>query len=607
MALATAFDLRDGELLYSALARFRDAMRYPTARAVNRAAFGHQGVAVIDLPGHLDDFSRRTAVGGAAAISADEIVRNHTLLPYYALFTPGQRVAAAQQRMRGASARTLHGSLGIRASCVREVVALRFCTHCLRETRQAYGSGHWLTTHQLPGVLVCPRHGAILRLSPVRRSSSRSRLDYVSLEACRSAVPADGIGAEELGGCRQLATAIAEDSALLLFTLGREDQWRCLVMDRSDDPTPVGWRAMRTLLDRAGYVLPSGRIRLAALRRAVGATLTPKVCAVIGVPPIGDEASEDWLARLVRPLQEARHPLLYLSLVRALGYSATDLLAAVADIATPGHAGSVSSPVERSCRPASEDQPSTSHQRELSLAACVADARMSLRAIARTFGVDPKTVQRRALAIGAWRASWTAKVAMARTVDAAQRRSATRERHRQRWTALYRAHPRESRTRLRSRCPATFSYLYRFDRDWLTTHSPARILGAARPSRRVDWPARDALLLRHAREVVAALREVSPRPTRIRPATIAHRMGHATLIAQHGDKLPRTQAYLQRQSESREDFGRRRIAQAAQRLLATEGPVARWRLIRLAGLRPDLASALQPQLDAAITFLHARP
>ena len=605
MALAAAFDIRDGELLYSALARHADAMRYPSARAVNRAAFGRHGIAVIDLPGHLDALACRAHAGRSTGFNAEELIRQHTLLPYYALFAPSDRIADACRRMRTGSCRTLHGSLGIRASCVRDVAHLRFCPLCLRDDRQRFGTGHWHTAHQLAGVLVCHKHGGLLRPSVVSRSSSRSRLQYTSLESNLTV----GMRTEATGGDRAsygaLLAAMAEDSALLLATMGQPERWRALLDNADAVDAPIAWYRLRMLMSESGYVHPSGRIRLAALRRSLRATLTSRTCAMLGIPSLDSDASEDWVARLGRPSRQAMHPLLYLAVLRALERSVTDLLGTSPTTEPPCP---TTLPAVVVTRTESSDAARTEAKAEEwqeALQRYVADPGMSLRAIARALDVDPKTVQRRARAIGVWRESWATWDAVAPAPDVGLRRSRAVIAHRHRWTALRVKHPLLARTALRAHGPATYSYLYRYDRDWLELHSPQRLARSVRRAARVDWAARDRHLLKQAQSAVAALQADGHRSPRIRPATIARRMGHTTLLAQHGAQLPRTLDYIQRHAESREDFGKRRLEIATRRLLAANTRVARWQLLRLAGLRPDLAMTLQPHIDGAMHVISA--
>src|SRR5690349_21561796 len=89
------------ELLYSAIARFGERMKYPSKRSIVKDLFESDRVqAIVDLPGHLDAFVNRLPVG-CIYPTADELIDNHTLLPFYAPFLPPERVRQIREDMRG--------------------------------------------------------------------------------------------------------------------------------------------------------------------------------------------------------------------------------------------------------------------------------------------------------------------------------------------------------------------------------------------------------------------------------------------------------------------------------------------------------------------------
>jgi hypothetical protein len=179
MSLLTAFDLQPDELLYSALARYADAMDYPTERAVLRAAFAStSGVAIPDFPGHLNAVALHIAkCFGTTELTGTALVRAHTVLPHYVPFVEMPLARRVQALLCTGPAGAVHAALGIMASRIRQPTHLRYCHECIVADTQACGVGYWHRTHQLPGVLWCVRHGELLRSSRVRcRSSNDLRI-----------------------------------------------------------------------------------------------------------------------------------------------------------------------------------------------------------------------------------------------------------------------------------------------------------------------------------------------------------------------------------------------------------------------------------------------
>src|SRR3546814_3476404 len=78
-------------------------------------------------------------------------------------------------------------------------------------------------------------------------------------------------------------------------------------------------------------------------------------------------------------------------------------------------------------------------------------------------------------------------------------------------------------------------------------------------SSRIDWMERDRGMRQAAGDAVNALLAESGRPIKIRPATIARRMGELSLLQQKAHLLPATTAYMARVTETDVDYARRKI------------------------------------------------
>lgn len=655
MTLAAGFDLRPDELLYSAIARHGDAMGYPRQRGVLAAAFGlGRGVAVADLPGRLDALVQQLPPGNAW--TGADLAWRHTLLPYYAWCVPRERAGRALHTMCTADGRTLHERLGIRASVVPIPTHLRYCPACVAADRDAYGSAHWRRAHQPPGVYVCADHGVPLRASGARRTSVVSRLVYLSLERCvadddRSALPTGG--AEAWGpGAADAVRAIARDTAWLLAA---ESPPHALSPQPPDARAPGLarlWACCRRHLTAAGFVRPSGRLRLAELRTCFRARYGRPLLAALNCALHTSDAGDDWLARVVRRPRVAQHPLHHLLVLHLLGVSAADVSAA--DVFAAGGAGldddvgpttappdcgadASAARVRGPARPAEVAAADTQRNAQPNslpnaapdampkpdasgrtrrrtpdrawdrawdrrLRALVRESAVSLREIGRRLGVTPRTVQRHARRLGVWRPAWRtwARSGPGNARDRAA--AATRRRHRTTWQRLRRAHPAWSAAEIRRARPATFSYLYRYDRAWLAVHRPPPARPRA-PRARVDWAARDAALRAWVERAVHDLLASDARPVRLCWTTIARRVGHPHLLASRRDRLPRTTAYLAAIVETRAAFAARKVWWAVERCALAAWVPARWAFVRAAGLRPQLADALGALIGRALIVL----
>jgi hypothetical protein len=519
------------ELLYSVIARYHRHVCSPGPKATLEELFGSRSVrASVDLQGHLGALADQLPPG--LGLDAGRLAREHTLLPYHTAFQPPEVASAALEAMTRGTTEGLHLKLGIAAGAVRAPTALRFCPACHAETLATRGERCWRRAHQLPGVLVCPDHGAPLQASTVMpRAAGQHDFVAATEETCLPAKPPPWAADP---ACRDLLWRVACASARLLSAPhpGR-------------DIAGTG-AAVHTAIAAHGLARPSGRPdgrRLETLRASVLAPLRRVL----------PEASADgWLLALIRRHRRAVPPLHHV------------LLEVLLDAAEP--------PGPRPPDPARRRFLADDPAFVARLTAFVAEG-VGLRATARALGVDAGTVRLHATRLGLavpWKPLHKERI----TSDDGEQKAI-----RARWLNMLAEEPGLGQTALRRRLPADFAWLYRNDRKWLCDHRPAPARRGA-PAARVGWDAVDDSL---AADIAAAgerLKAAVP-PVRVTVAALERAVGKAGWIGPRRDKLPRTMAALVDLAESVEAFRARRLAWAEAALGADMPP---WRVRRLAGL-----------------------
>jgi hypothetical protein len=226
------------------------------------------------------------------------------------------------------------------------------------------------------------------------------------------------------------------------------------------------------------------------------------------------------------------------------------------------------------------------------------DERTSLRTLAHSLGVDIRTVQRQAVRLGL------------KPVRAGTRRPETSFRRgkpivptvpvklaecQSQWLQLQRDHPAYGRTSLRKAAQAVHVFLYRHDQLWLEEHSPLAVNSdVVHP--RADWKVRDVALSSEVNG--AAKRLLNQKPlVRLTRTAMLREAGSIWALTKLS-RLKLTKSTLERLEEDRAQFAVRRI-QAVSSAESENGSILpKWRLIRLANIRPDLL-ALKP-VKAAI-------
>ena len=228
---------------------------------------------------------------------------------------------------------------------------------------------------------------------------------------------------------------------------------------------------------------------------------------------------------------------------------------------------------------------------------------LGLRETARRLQVDPRTINRYVQLLGLkpkWRShnetqgSNPTELPCSQSTDSDDRRT----KHRNTWSALQTQHTQASKTALRRFAPDTYSWLYRHDREWLNTNSPASQT-LIYPNNRVNWQERDEQILSQVKDAVQRLLAVD-KPIRITISRVAKAIGQLALIEQHLGQLPLMKVYLDAVTESIEDYQIRRVKWAAALLDRRGESVDRWKVVRMAGLRSDYSEKVERAIDEEV-------
>lgn len=94
---------------------------------------------------------------------AERLLAGHTVVPYATAFSePHVYERAVATAIGGESS----GALGaVIQAAIHGLAHRRFCPECVAEDIRVLGESYWHLSHQLPGCLVCHRHGSVLRSS----------------------------------------------------------------------------------------------------------------------------------------------------------------------------------------------------------------------------------------------------------------------------------------------------------------------------------------------------------------------------------------------------------------------------------------------------------
>ncbi|MBR7200350.1 TnsD family Tn7-like transposition protein [Pseudomonas sp. 14A] len=550
------------ETLHSLLSRYVRLSGLGSWAAVFNAAQGDGSFARdLPFPCHLIDLVQ--ALPSGANLRLDSIISRHTLLPYYQPFLTEQQLADAQFQMSYRGGIGLKTKLGIIASRLEATSRTRFCQICLVTDNRDYGTAYWHRVHQLPGVWICPR--CQVPLSVVDHHWLAKGLRKLSL-------PQD-----EDVQAHSSRFLVNKRQHQALLALARSSL-HLLDVNAPPQPAALIRQALLNVVIERGLASPSGRLCLSELAHflhrhieafpASGEFLTLK--SELDSPPAC------WVTKILRKPRGTHHPLKYLMLADAFGLDLSRVLRTsgvpscipprrqkVAPCAVQIYASVTEKPAKQSIQ-----RPHVSKQTEEAVwEKAITGA--GAEEIARSLKLSVASVYRSIRAVSGGAHRW-------KQVKVMKERDTRRERF-----------SRHYLSSLAHECP-DYSWLYRNDRHWLMAH-----LGKNGADKRHREPSNlftelDTLLAEKIIGCALSIRSLSGKPVRVSKTRIGRELDALSRFEKQLDRLPLCADALTSVCESTEDFHRRRLVWATEKLGRLGRPITRAAIYRAASIRPPV-------------------
>ena len=618
----------EDEILYSVFARYHIRSGNTSFKSTINDLFGSTKItAVMDLPSNLNKLIENLPVG--SKYTAEYLIYNHTLYPFYAAFLPPGRAKEVLDSMKMDKGGSIYTRIGIMASSITLNQFLKFCPACIEEDKQRYGEFYWHRIHQIPGIFVCPKHYIPIYDSQVPvRGYNKHEYKSANEDNCKVY---DVINYPDK--IIEKMINIAQDTEVLL--------------NRIFEKKEIEWF-------KEQYFAKLMEIGFATINKSI----SQKELIKSFIDYYGDEflrlvqsevntdSETNWLMDMLRKKNKTSHPIRHLLLARFLGISIDDLFNKKLDYKPFGYGpwpclnkssdhylqpvvtdmkvtygADVKKPIgtfKCSCgfvysRSGPDMTEDARHKiGRIKAFGSIWEARLkelveenlTMREVARLLGVDPNTVKKYARKLGLatyWKKGNNddneslvnySKGASGNDYD-------KRDIYRNEWLNLLKKNPGKGKTELRQMDKALFTWLYRNDREWLNDNSPAK-KRVNNGYIRVDWNSRDKEILPKVKDVVKNMLDSKDKPERISISKIGSKLGIRALLEKHLDKLPRTKAYLDSVKESDKDFRIRRIKWAIQELEKEGQELKEWRILRKAGIRKEYQENIKIELEILI-------
>lgn len=244
------------QLLADVFGRYRTLLGIGTQMGINRHLFGRATMTVnLEFPTSLDHLI--SALPPNHLYTADELIDNHTVLPYFAPFLPPARLEQIRTLMKADSVKQISPKIGIPAFTVPRPDFLRICPDCVQEDNE-HQFIFFHRVHQLEGVEVCPEHKAFL----IPTSAPTKARNWSCAETVVHTLPQpEYVDSDTAFGAHLIA--IAKDSQWLLehhgLSLGSDEilrRYRMILANRALG-NAVGVPAQKKIREKIREFYPS--------------------------------------------------------------------------------------------------------------------------------------------------------------------------------------------------------------------------------------------------------------------------------------------------------------------------------------------------------------
>lgn len=608
------------ELLYSILARYHIRSGNISFKSTMLELFDTKTVtAIIDMPSGMDTLAKK--IPNSTRLNSYELLRIHTLFPYYSAFLPEDRVNSILADMKDdGKGGSIHTMAGIMASTISVPSYLRFCPVCIREDNEKFGELHWHRIHQIPGVILCPKHQSIIQDSTIR-ISEQNRHEFVTAEEHNCPVHDETMkyGDVDFEKMLQLSKDIE-------WILRNYDTIRAKVISAKGLQT-----SYLSLLQYKGYATANGRVYQKELLEDFKSFYGDAFLNMIQSNFDCDDEN-NWLSGIVRKHRKAFHPARHLLFIRFVcnsldnffgntqnynpfGQGPWPCLNAAAEHyrqntiskVTVSHCNDTKLPVgtfECTCgfvysRRGPDISPADvykigrikqfGHVWQEKLYDMAVTEGMGVFPIAKRLRVDPATIKKyidivcaeESIADVSKQIEYTSPIS-----------DMLRDQYRTIWLELQETHKSASKTELGRIAKSHFMWLYKHDKVWLDNNSPELRLVKSE-NKRVDWIVRDNRVQKEVEKVVNDILSATEKPVRISLSRIGKTSGLLGLLDRHLGKMPMTEHYLQSVLETDSDYRKRRVLWAIDEISNSGQEPKLWSVLRKAGIRSEYKSEVE--------------
>lgn len=573
------FNIYHDEILYSALGRLGALYGFNSCREYINKLYGTGNlVPTLWFPGRLEYWTKKFPIG--INLTSDNIIREHSMYPLYSPFMDRKTQKYVRNKMKNGYAGGITHKVGIVAGGICRKRELYFCSECAIEEFEILGEAYFHRIHQVEGVLACEKHERVL-IPYNKLEMSRLEYVYLSKDDVLKGYVSDG----------------KVDYPDLLKWLNREFEY-LLNNDLKLDKSILHGMYLRRLQE-LDLALPSGSVR----QRELFCKFTehyPYGFLKLLESNIDSDNNYNWLKVITRNSKRASHPIRHVLLIGFLFGSIEELLNYTKSIKKSKEKYPCLNPACQNYLSEVINEGSIRYdykaKKTVGTFTCICgfiytrdmskNDKYSLGRI-KDFG----DVWKEALMVDIFEGRNISEIAERLKCD---KKTVIRQ-------ALILGLGDMINTKYKD--ISEYNSKYGFSRDKNITlsqlHKPepylSEKLNRIKNMKRVDWERRDVEILAELMAAIPVLYRFD-RKTRVSRTKICNFIGKYSLISKNATKLPKTTKFIEENTETLSDFQCFRVDRASENILFQGFELARWRIVREAGLREPLNEIVEGRI-----------
>lgn len=313
----------EDELLYSILARYHVRSANISYKETFKELYGRTTiVASVELPCNISELLSN--IPEVFNITTDEIIRKHTLYPFYSAFLLDKRKKEVYDLMVSNGGSKIYAAIGETNKPIKSNTYLRYCAHCVQEDINQYGEPYWHRMHQIPSLPICVKHKEVLKNSTIEiHLKNRQEFRCLSIELINKQDRNFGTDNEHIKVIETSHLKEQENIQIVekLVVLGNNVDY---IMNNNINVDGVCFKTLfLTQIEKKGYLIRKNTIDQTELLKVFRYYYGSEILNITGCNY--DYTHDNWVSTITRKHRKGFHTIQYLLIFQFLNLTLNEM------------------------------------------------------------------------------------------------------------------------------------------------------------------------------------------------------------------------------------------------------------------------------------------